>query len=88
MAEYTFHPSVSQHADTRGIRASAQGRGRVDQALRDHEGLIHAAIRCEGSGTLSYEEALQARWLHSPTAKAQYTWTMTDPPDGGIIGTR
>jgi RNA polymerase primary sigma factor/RNA polymerase sigma factor len=32
----------------------------VDQALRDNEGLIHAVIRREGSGALSYEEALQA----------------------------
>ena len=60
MAEYTFHPSVSQHADTRSSRASAEGRDRVDRDLRDHEGLIHAVIRREGSGPLSYEEALQA----------------------------
>ena len=60
MAEYTFHPSVSQHADTRSPRASAEGRGSVDRAFRDHEGLIHAVIRREGSGPLSYEEALQA----------------------------
>jgi RNA polymerase sigma factor (sigma-70 family) len=32
----------------------------VERALRDHEGLIHALIRREGSGALSYEEALQA----------------------------
>ena len=60
MAEYTFHPSVSQSADTRSSRASAEGRGSVDRALGDHEGLIHAVIRREGSGPLSYEEALQA----------------------------
>jgi RNA polymerase sigma factor (sigma-70 family) len=60
MAEYTFHLSVSQHADTRRSRASAEGRGSVDRALRGHEGLIHAVIRREGSGPLSYEEALQA----------------------------
>ncbi len=60
MAEYTFHPSVSQHADTREPRASAEGRGSVERALCDNEGLIHAVIRREGSGNLSYEEALQA----------------------------
>jgi RNA polymerase sigma factor (sigma-70 family) len=60
MAEYTFHPSVSQSADTRSSRASAEGRDSVDRALGDHEGLIHAVIRREGSGRLSYEEALQA----------------------------
>jgi RNA polymerase sigma factor (sigma-70 family) len=32
----------------------------MDRALRDHEGLIHAVIRREGSGSLSYAEALQA----------------------------
>ena len=60
MAEYTCHSSVSQHADTSVPRVSAEGRDRVDRALRDNEGLIHAVIRREGSGTLSYEEALQA----------------------------
>jgi len=60
MAEYTFPPSVSQLGDTRVPRACAEGRGSVDQALRDNEGLIHAVIRRAGSGTLSYEEALQA----------------------------
>jgi hypothetical protein len=45
MAEYTFHPSVSQHADTRSSRASTEGRETVERALRDHEGLIHAATR-------------------------------------------
>jgi RNA polymerase sigma factor (sigma-70 family) len=60
MAEYTFHPSVSQDADTRSSRASAEGQGSVDRALRDNEGLVHTVIRREGSGALSYEEALQA----------------------------
>jgi RNA polymerase sigma factor (sigma-70 family) len=60
MAEYTVLPSVSQHGDTSVPRACAEGRGRVEQALQDNEGLIHAVIRREGSGALSYEEALQA----------------------------
>ena len=60
MAEYTVHPPVWQHADTSSPRASTEGRGHVDRALRDHEGLIHAVIRREGSGSLSYEEALHA----------------------------
>ena len=60
MAEYTFHPPLSQHADTKSSRPSAEGQGSVDRALRDHEGLVHAVIRREGSGALSYEEALQA----------------------------
>ena len=60
MAEYTVPPSVSQPGDTSMPRACAAGRGSVDQALRDNEGLIHAVIRREGNGPLSYEEALQA----------------------------
>jgi RNA polymerase sigma factor (sigma-70 family) len=32
----------------------------VERALCDNEGLIHAVIRREGSGVLSYEEALHA----------------------------
>lgn len=60
MAEYTCYLSVSQHADTRDRRAAAEDQGSVEQALRDNVGLIHAVIRREGSGPLSYEEALQA----------------------------
>lgn len=60
MAEYTLHLSVSQSADSRGAGACAGDWESMDQALRDHEGLIHAVIRREGSGSLSYEEALQA----------------------------
>jgi RNA polymerase sigma factor (sigma-70 family) len=32
----------------------------IEQSLRRHEGLIHAVIRREGSGSLTYEEALHA----------------------------
>ena len=60
MAEYIFHPSVSQHADTGLSQASAEGWDSVERALLENEGLIHAVIRREGSGSLSYEEALQA----------------------------
>lgn len=60
MAEYTVHSAVSQAADTRAAPASVAGRGGVERALRDNEGLIHAVIRREGSSVLSYEEALQA----------------------------
>lgn len=53
MAEYTLYPSASQLED----------RGRADyveQMLCRHDGLVHAVIRRQGSGALSYQEALQA----------------------------
>jgi len=32
----------------------------VQQAMEQHDGLVHAVIRCRGGGKLPYEEALQA----------------------------
>ena len=53
MAEYTLHSSMPQLGDT--------GRAEnVEQWLGRHDGLVHAVIRREGSGALTYEEALQA----------------------------
>ena len=60
MAEYTLHPSTSQLGDTVQCQASVEEAGHVGQMLRCHDGLVHAVIRREGSGTLTYEEALQA----------------------------
>jgi RNA polymerase sigma factor (sigma-70 family) len=60
MAEYTFHASRSQVGDKQQCQASAKKADHVAQMLRLHEGLVHAVIRREGSGTLTYEEALQA----------------------------
>ena len=53
MAEYTFHSSTAQ----------LDGRGHthdIEQVLGQHDGLVHAVIRRQGSGVLTYEEALQA----------------------------
>jgi len=60
MAEYTLHPATSQHGDTVQCQAAAEEAGHAGQMLRCHDGLVHAVIRREGSGTLTYEEALQA----------------------------
>ena len=35
-------------------------RGQVEEGMEQHEGLIHAFIRRQGGGEISYEEALQA----------------------------
>ena len=60
MVEYTTHPSASQVGDA-GLAQAPVGRpASIEQALDRHEGLIHAVIRREGSGSLTYEEALQA----------------------------
>jgi RNA polymerase sigma factor (sigma-70 family) len=32
----------------------------VEKAMEEHDGLVHAVIRRQGSGAISYEEALQA----------------------------
>ncbi len=53
MAEYTLHQLVSQVGDKGGSED-------VEDELRQHDGLVHAVIRREGSGRLTYEEALQA----------------------------
>lgn len=53
MAEYTLCRSASQFGE-------AGEPDNVEQKLLRHDGLVHAVIRREGGGTLSYEEALQA----------------------------
>lgn len=60
MAEYTTHRCASQLSDVPLARSPVGGLAGIEQALHRHEGLIHAVIRCEGSGSLTYEEALQA----------------------------
>jgi len=54
MSEYTVNPTTSQLSDT------MQYQTFVEEKLNRHEGLVQAVIRREGSGTLTYEEALQA----------------------------
>lgn len=60
MAEYTTHPCASQLGDALLVRSPVGGSAGIEQSLHRHEGLIHAVIRREGSGSLTYEEALQA----------------------------
>jgi RNA polymerase sigma factor (sigma-70 family) len=60
MAEYTLHRSASQLGPRAQYQAIVEEAGYAEQTLRCHEGLVHAIIRREGSGVLTYEEALQA----------------------------
>lgn len=59
MVEYTTHRSASQLGGASLSRAPIDGPASIEQSLDRHEGLIHAVIRREGSGSLTYEEALQ-----------------------------
>ncbi len=54
MSEYSVNPPTSQLSDTMQYRVF------VEEQLNCHKGLVHAVIRRKGSGTLTYEEALQA----------------------------
>lgn len=59
MVEYTTNSSASQLGDAWLVQVPG-GPATIEQSLDHHEGLIHAVIRREGSGSLTYEEALQA----------------------------
>ncbi len=60
MVEYTTNPTASQLGDALLVRPPVGGSVGIEQALHRHEELIHAVIRREGGGSLTYEEALQA----------------------------
>ena len=82
MVEYTTHPSTSQlgESHTEQCQASAGKLDHVAQILRLHDGLVDAVIRREGSGTLTYEEALQAGriglWRAIPSTGSGQAWAM------------
>jgi hypothetical protein len=54
MVEYTTHSSASQVGDAWLAQVPAGGPASMEQALDRHEGLIHAMVRREGSGSLTY----------------------------------
>ena len=60
MIEYTTHPSALQLGDVPLSRTPTGELASIEQSLCRHEGLIHAVIRREGKGSLTYEEALHA----------------------------
>lgn len=51
MVEYTTHRSASQLGDASLPWAPTSGPASIEQSLHRHEGLIHAVIRREGSGS-------------------------------------
>ncbi len=82
MVEYTTHSSASQLGDASLARAPTSGPASIEQSLHHHEGLIHAVIRREGSGSLTYEEALQAGRIGLWRAALNY-----DPARGTAFST-
>jgi RNA polymerase sigma factor (sigma-70 family) len=82
MAEYTTNPSASQLSDVPLARYPVCGLTSIEGALHGHEGLIHAVIRREGSGSLTYEEALQVGRIGLWRAILNY-----DPTRGAAFST-
>lgn len=82
MVEYTTHRSASQLGDASLARSPVCGSASIEQSLHRHEGLIHAVIRREGSGSLTYEEALQAGRIGLWRAILKY-----DPTRGAAFST-
>jgi hypothetical protein len=54
---YTLFPCASQGGEASSSRFR-QEPVTVEEALRRHDGLVHAFIQRQGGGTISYEEAL------------------------------
>ncbi|MCK4723694.1 MAG: sigma-70 family RNA polymerase sigma factor [Dehalococcoidia bacterium] len=82
MVEYTTNPCASQLSDVPLARYPEGGLTSIECALHRHEGLIHAVIRREGSGSLTYEEALQAGRIGLWRAILNY-----DPTRGAAFST-
>ena len=82
MVEHTTHPSASQLGDAWLAQAPVGGPDSIERALHRHEGLIHAVIRREGSGPLTYEEALQVGRIGLWRAILNY-----DPTRGAAFST-
>jgi RNA polymerase sigma factor (sigma-70 family) len=58
----TYYKLELKQSQTCSIKASyaADKLPSLDEAMKRHDGLVHAIIQRQGSGDLSYEEALQA----------------------------
>ena len=56
---YTLFPRASQGSEAASSRFRQEPVS-VEEALRRHDGLVHAFIQRQGGGAISYEEALQA----------------------------
>jgi RNA polymerase sigma factor (sigma-70 family) len=59
MVNYSLFPHASQASEVSSSRFRKEPVG-VEEAMRRHDGLVHAFIQRQGGGVISYEEALQA----------------------------
>ena len=59
MPNYSLHPRASQGSEASTSRFRKEPAS-VEEAMRRHDGLVHAFIQRQGGGAISYEEALQA----------------------------
>ena len=59
MSNYSLHPRASQGSEVSTSRFRKEPAS-VEEAMRRHDGLVHAFIQRQGGGAISYEEALQA----------------------------
>ena len=60
MHKYSLYPPVSQDGEALSSRFRNEEPVSVEEAMRRHDGLVHAFIQRQGGGAISYEEALQA----------------------------
>lgn len=82
MTKYTPHSPAAQPRAAPSTGASTGSTSSIEEALHEHEGLIHAVIRQHGSGVLTYEEALQAGRIGLWRALRRY-----DPTRGTAFST-
>jgi len=59
MNNYSLYPHASQDSEVPSSRFRKEPVS-VEEAMRRHDGLVHAFIQRQGGGAISYEEALQA----------------------------
>ena len=60
MHNYSLYPRASQDGEAPSLRFRIEEPVSVEEAMRRHDGLVHAFIQRQGGGAISYEEALQA----------------------------
>jgi RNA polymerase sigma factor (sigma-70 family) len=60
MNNYSLYPPASQDSEAPSTRFRTEEPVSVEEAMRRHDGLVHAFIRRQGGGAISYEDALQA----------------------------
>ena len=58
MNNYSLYPRASQDGEASFSRSRVEEPVSVEEAMRRHDGLVHAFIQRQGGGAIPYEEAL------------------------------